>query len=88
MKFLAAQEDKRKRRRTNSNQKMEQEKGEESVFHNLYYPSNRVHCDSCEKEITKQARVQCVDCPLQVDICVNCFLNLQAFGQHTPQHRY
>ena len=55
----------RKRKRTNSAQKMDQEKQDEQVFHvyiflyvkNLYYPSNKVHCDNCEKDITKHSRI-------------------------------
>jgi transcriptional adapter 2-alpha len=58
------------------------------ILKNLYYPSNRVHCDNCEKDITKHVRVQCIDCPAQCDICVNCFLGLVVFDQHVPEHRY
>ncbi len=57
-------------------------------FKNLYMPSNKVHCGNCEKDITKHARVQCVECPGLLEICMNCFLNLCEFNNHTPKHSY
>lgn len=41
------------------------------LFHNLYYPSNKVHCDNCEKDITKHTKLYCPDS--KVDVCVNCY---------------
>ncbi|CAD8067888.1 unnamed protein product [Paramecium primaurelia] len=68
---------------------MEQEGNrEEIIYHNLYFPYNKVHCDNCEKDITKQARILCNDCPNAIDICMNCFLNLQEFESHVISHSY
>lgn len=52
---------------------MEEEKGcdEINYFYNLQHPSNKVHCDSCEKDISKHSKILCADC--QVDLCVTCF---------------
>ncbi|CAK68971.1 unnamed protein product (macronuclear) [Paramecium tetraurelia] len=80
------------------NQKQESEKNREEItYHvyifateiqNLYFPYNKVHCDNCEKDITRQARILCIGCPNSIDVCMNCFLNLHEFAQHTIGHSY
>lgn len=30
---------------------------ESNIYHNIYQPSSKVHCDFCEKDITKHAKI-------------------------------
>jgi len=53
---------------------------EYQLYNNLYYPSYKVHCDRCEKDITKHTKIYCPEC--EIDLCVNCFLEGVSFGKH------
>lgn len=40
----------------------EERKTIDSIFYNnLFNPSNKVHCNSCEKDISKQTKIFCAD---------------------------
>ncbi|KAL4486176.1 hypothetical protein ABPG72_012229 [Tetrahymena utriculariae] len=57
-----------------------------TIFNNLYYPSNRVHCDACEKDISKQVKIYCPGS--QSDICMNCFADGVEFNNHKIDEDY
>ncbi|KRX06785.1 Homeodomain protein [Pseudocohnilembus persalinus] len=74
---------------------MEEEVGEKQlnnqvIYHNLLNPSNKVHCDNCEKNITKHTKIICAVC--SIDICVPCFADgVEIKSQktdHKPDHDY
>lgn len=46
-----------------------------------------MHCDFCEKDITKYTRVICAVCK-DLDICANCFASGQEDGRHLRSHDY
>lgn len=47
------------------------------VIKNIYYPSHKVQCDECEKDISKYTKVNVGDS----DYCVTCFARLQEFPE-------
>jgi len=53
---------------------------------NLFYPSNRVHCDACEKDISKHVKIFCPGS--HSDICVNCFSEGLEFKDHKIDEDY
>jgi len=57
------------------------------ILHNLNNISYKVHCDFCDKEITKHTKILCSECP-DLDICVNCFSSGAENEKHKRNHQY
>jgi len=60
---------------------------EDIIWHNLNNISYKVHCDFCDKEITKHTKILCAECP-DLDICVNCFATGVENEKHSKNHSY
>jgi len=66
---------------------MEEEKiDEQSIYHNLYVPSDKMHCDICEKDISKHTKILCPKCKL--DLCVTCYADQAEINDHKADHPY
>ena len=70
-----------------SAEQMEKFKSQIEIFYNLYFPSNKIYCDFCEKDITKMARIQCAECK-NFDICGICFSKGLESDPHISSHNY
>lgn len=46
-----------------------------------------MHCNNCEKDITKHVQIYCAECK-DTDICVNCFAEGTEFEGHKSNHDY
>ena len=53
----------------------------------MYYPSLRVHCDFCDKDITRHTKVIDAD-GLDTDMCVNCFIAGEENHKHSKDNPY
>lgn len=49
--------------------------------------SNKYHCDVCSSDCTNRVRITCAICP-EYDLCVPCFAQGSATGNHKPDHDY
>lgn len=45
-----------------------------------------MHCDNCEKDITKHTKLYCPDS--KVDVCDNCYSNGIQFRKHKSNEDY
>ena len=54
---------------------------------NINNISNKVHCDFCDKEITKHARIIDPQAP-DIDVCMNCFMNARENQRHLKTAPY
>ena len=55
----------RKIRRNNETTPLEEEIAQDDtklLFYNITYPSNKIHCDFCDKDITHHVRIICDIC--------------------------
>jgi len=48
----------------------------------------RFHCGICDKNMTMEARIKCVDCQDNFDLCLSCFCSGKSKGEHLPTHGY
>jgi transcriptional adapter 2-alpha len=77
----------RKKRKTNPTNNEGEGLTDDIIFHNLNNISYKVHCDFCDKEITKHTKILCAECP-DLDICVNCFSTGAENEKHSKNHSY
>eukprot|EP00124_Ichthyophonus_hoferi_P002334 Ihof_evm8s154 gene=Ihof_evmTU8s154 len=47
----------------------------------------RIHCDSCKKDITSEIHIHCAVCT-DVDLCLDCFSRGKQAGSHRNDHAY
>lgn len=57
------------------------------LFYNLYFPSNKIYCDCCEKDITFRTRIQCAECE-DFDLCGICYAKALEIKHHKNSHKY
>ncbi|EGR31009.1 hypothetical protein IMG5_119510 [Ichthyophthirius multifiliis] len=85
MKFYYEKDDQNKKNKKKQTQ-TQQESQPNTIYTNLYYPSNKVHCDNCKKDISKQVKIYCT--LSNADICVNCFADGIEFDNHKIEEDY
>ena len=55
-------------------EEIEEEEKMLNLFYNIYFPSNKIYCDICEKDITNITRVSSLESQTS-DICGICYSN-------------